>query len=70
MSVALQLRDALAGTLAPNGHLPWCNHGAWVGGYNARRRHVCDLVGCDGEGAPCIKRCALVRAALKLEVVD
>lgn len=68
MTVAQQLHDALAGTVTRSGHLPWCNHRCWVGGYNARQRHVCDLPECDGEGAPCIQRCRQVRAALKLEV--
>lgn len=65
---AQQLHDALAGAVTTKGHLPWCNHGAWVNGFNNRRRHACDLVGCSGEGSPCIPRCAQVRAALKLEV--
>lgn len=64
-ALELQLSSALAGTVTTKGHLPWCNHGAWVNGYNNRQRHACDLPGCDGEGCPCIPRCLAVRRALR-----
>lgn len=63
-ALELQLSAALRPLVTRQGHLPWCNHRAWLGGYGVRKRHACDLVDCDGEGVPCIPRCLAVRQAL------
>lgn len=65
MTLATQLHAALSLTVTKSGHLPYCNHRAWLGGYGIRQRHACDLDGCDGEGVPCIPRCLAVRRALR-----
>lgn len=70
MTPTQQLRSALALTVDKKGHLPSCGHRLWINGYTNQpgQRHVCDLVDCDGEGAPCTQRCQTVRAALRLEL--
>ncbi len=70
MTPIAQLRAALALTVGKSGHLPNCAHRQWVDGFTNQpgQRHACDLADCDGEGSPCTKRCAQVRAALALEV--
>lgn len=68
MTIAQQLRFALALTVDKKGHLPSCGHRLWLNGYGVRQRHACDLVECDGEGQPCTQRCQAVRAALGLAI--
>lgn len=68
MTHAQQLRAALTLCLTKDGHLPVCGHRQWLFGYCRTVRHACDLDDCDGEGAPCSRKCAQVRAALLLDV--
>lgn len=66
--LAAQFRSALAGTVGKSGHLPSCGHGQWLQSWSFDTRHECDVEECDRTGQPCSKRCAQVRAALRLEV--
>lgn len=66
MTAAQQLHAALKLTVTPKGHHPDCAHQQWRGDWDNRSRHECDVDGCDRTGQPCSKRCAQVRAALRL----